>query len=238
MFINLVHRSNEPEIMDDVNVEEKALKIALADISRVNKLLGGNSITIKSVDQLMIDADLNKELTIVDIGCGDGEILRVLADLYRKKNITVKLIGVDLNEKSLELGKKLSVLYPEISYYKYDILKVQNSELTCDIILCTLTLHHFSCKEIKGVIRKAVELASVGVVINDLHRSKLAYYLFKLFSLFFIKGYIAKNDGLVSIKRGFKKKELLDYAKELNLQQYSIDWRWAFRYRWVIKTKY
>ncbi len=238
MFINLVHRSQEPEIMDGANVGEKALKIALSDISRVNKLLGGNSITIKSVNKLMSYANPNKELRILDIGCGDGKILRVLADLLRKKNINVQLIGVDLNEKSLELARKLSILYPEIEYHTNDILKVNPSELACDIIICTLTLHHFNCKEVKAVIKKAVELASIGVIINDLHRSKMAYYLFKLFSFLFIKGAIAKNDGLISIKRGFKKKELLAYSKELNLRQYHIEWRWAFRYCWIIKTKH
>ncbi len=237
MLVNLEHRSKEPELMDDPFVEEKALKIALSDISRVNKLLGGNSITVKAITKLINDTNLNKELVLLDLGCGDGEMLRIVADVCRKKNIKIKLIGVDLNDKSLGLAKSLSVLYPEIEYCKKNILQIDRSEFACDIIICTLTLHHLSCIEIKAVIQKAVELASLGIIINDLQRSKIAYYLFKIFSFFFIKGYIAKNDGLISIKRGFKKQELLSYAKGLNLQQYQIDWKWAFRYRWVIKTK-
>ncbi|MEW7292049.1 methyltransferase domain-containing protein [Aquimarina sp. 2304DJ70-9] len=238
MLVNLEHRSDESELMDDPFVEEKALKIALSDISRVNKLLGGNSITVKAVAKLINDANLDKELVLLDLGCGDGEMLRVIADICRKKNIKIKLVGVDLNDKSLEIAKDLSIPYPEIEYYKKDILHIDRSELACDIIICTLTLHHLNCNEIKEVIKKTLELASLGIIINDLQRSKIAYYLFRLFSFFFIKGYIAKNDGLVSIKRGFKKQELLSYAKDLKLQQYQIDWKWAFRYRWIIKTKY
>ena len=48
-------------------------------------------------------------------------------------------------------------------------------------------------------INEYVELAKIGIVINDLQRSGLAYYLFKLFSLIFIKTDVAKIDGLISI---------------------------------------
>ncbi len=236
MLVELEHRSNEPELMDNPKVAQKALKIALSDISRVNKWLGGNTITIKAVHSLVEEANLSTEVLILDLGCGDGEMLRAIADSFRKKQIHAKFIGIDLNNKSLELAKKLSIKYPEIAYKKQNILELQSSTFTCDVIISTLTLHHLSCTELKGVMKKSVELASLGVVINDLQRSKIAYYLFKLFSLFFIKSYIAKHDGLVSIKRGFKKEELLRYTKELNFKQYQIDWKWAFRYCWVVKT--
>ncbi|WP_282087131.1 methyltransferase domain-containing protein [Aquimarina algiphila] len=237
MLINLQHRSNELELMDDPEVEDKALETALSDISKVNKLLGGNSITIRAVHKLIEDTDSSQQLTILDLGCGDGEMLRSIAKSLRKKKRNVKLIGIDLSEKCLTYARKLSVSYPEISYQKQNILNLEASKFSYDIILCTLTLHHLKCNEIRDVMKKMIELAKVGVVINDLHRSGIAYYLFKIFSFFFIKGHIAKNDGLISIKRGFKKKELLQYAISMNLQHYNIHWKWAFRYRWVIMTK-
>jgi len=236
MLINLEHRSNEPELMDDPAVKEKDLQIALSDISRANKLLGGNNITLNAVINMMKASGLNREIVILDLGCGDGEMLRLIADLCRKKNIKVKGIGIDLSDKSLELAKQYSVSYPEIVYYYKNILDIKKSEFGCDIIMCTLTLHHLNKSEIAKLIEKMVSLASLGVIINDLHRNKIAYYLFKLFSFFFIKGHIAKNDGLVSIKRGFKKEELLAYVEDLNVKKSKIHWKWAFRYRWIIKT--
>ncbi len=237
MLVNLKHRSTEKEIMDDPSVEETDLKIALSDISRVNKMLGGNNITIRAVHKLIRATHPKKEeYTIIDLGCGDGEMLRAIAKSFRSKKENVKLIGVDLNEKSLSYAKKLSTSYPEITFSKLDLLEIEDSDLPCDIVICTLTLHHLKCEEIKKVMKKSIELATIGVVINDLHRSRVAYYLFKLFSLFFIRGYIAKNDGLISIKRGFKKQELKKYAEELRLKKYKIDWQWAFRYRWIVET--
>ncbi len=236
MLVNLRHRSKEQELMDNPLIEEKALKTALSDVSRVNKMLGGNAITIKAVHKLVSNHGHNKELVILDLGCGDGEMLRGIANFFRKKNKKVKLIGLDLNEKSLSYAKTLSISYPEITFVNLNLLEIDETQFNCDIIICTLTLHHLSCEEIKNVMKKSVKLASVGVIINDLQRSVLAYYLFKIFSLFFIKGYVAKNDGLVSIKRGFRKAELVTYASNIGLKKYRIDWKWAFRYRWVIET--
>ncbi len=236
--MDLRYRSNEGELMDDPNIDKADLKIALSDISRVNKWLGGSSITINAVDHLINNAQVKNEYVIVDLGCGDGEMLREIADFFRKKKVTLKLIGVDLNKKSLEYAKQLSILYPEITFEQKDILDINASQFECDILICTLTLHHLTCEEIKKVIGKAQSIASLGIVINDLQRSTIAYYLFTVFSFFFIKGYIAKNDGLISIKRGFKKRELIAYADALHLKQYKIDWKWAFRYRWIIETKY
>lgn len=233
MFLDLTKRSNEKELMDDPMVDKKELNIALSDVSRANRLLGGNGITINAVFDQIASAMIVKEWTIMDLGSGDGEMLRQIADQARKKNIKVKLIGLDINDKCVLRSKELSVLYPEISYYNKDIGTLTKQEFYCDIMICTLTFHHMKDEEIKKIIDKSMELVSTSLIINDLHRTNIAYFLFRIFSFFFIKGHIAKHDGLVSIKRGFKRKELENLAKELNLT-YQLDWKWAFRYRWII----
>jgi len=233
MLINLVKRSNEIELMDSEDLEESVLNIALSDISRVNKLLGGNSITIKSVFKEVYKIPTAR-WSIMDIGCGDGEMLRQIANYARKKKIKLQLIGIDTNTKCIDLAKRMSLKYPEIDYYTRDILTLKEQDFRCDIIICTLTLHHFSNTQIKKILQKSIAMVSTAIIINDIHRSIWSYYLFKLFSAFFIKGYVAKNDGLVSIKRGFKKRELIQFSKELQLKKYQLHWRWVFRYRWVI----
>ncbi|MBQ4802216.1 methyltransferase domain-containing protein [Aquimarina sp. MMG015] len=236
MLENFTNRSNEAELMDDPQVNEKDLAVALRDISRVNKLLGGNSITINSVLNKIKSKDNKSEWIITDLGCGDGQMLRQLADVFRKRGIKAKLIGIDNNDKCLLHAENLSKPYTEISYKNADILTLTKENFSCDIIICTLTLHHFTDEEIKKVLKKSLELVSESLIINDIHRNTWSYYLFKIFSYFFIKGYIAKNDGLVSIKRGFKRKELVSFAKDLGLTKYQLDWKWAFRYRWIINN--
>ena len=118
-----------------------------------------------------------------------------------------------------------------------DILTTDFSDINIDVVMTTLTLHHFTDDGVVKFVNQFNSMASLGVVINDLQRSRLAYYLFQAFSLFFIKTKIARKDGLLSIKRAFTKVDLEGYAHAVPDVKHSIKWKWAFRYVWVLKKK-
>ena len=69
------------------------------------------------------------------------------------------------------------------------------------------------------------------VIINDLHRNVLAYWSIKALTSVFSRSYMVRNDAAVSVKRGFKKKELKELLDRLNINGYSLNWRWAFRWQ-------
>ena len=234
MFKNLSERNTQAELMDDFATGKEGLRGVFKDINRVNRILGGNHITVCAVLRLMQE---NPQViyTIVDMGCGDGCMLRELAQYCQKKGIKTRLIGIDLNEKALQLAVEASTEFPEIEYLCKDITQFDAETLSCDILINTLTMHHFTNNQIEVFLQKFIELGKIGVVINDLHRSSLAYYLFQLFSLIFIKTKIAKIDGLISITKGFVKSDLLTYAKNLPSVTHQIEWKWAFRYVWVMQ---
>ncbi|MGB5667566.1 MAG: methyltransferase domain-containing protein [Maribacter sp.] len=234
MLKDLSVRSESPEIMDDFHGDINELKPILGDINRVNSILGGNAITLDAVFQL-IHEHPRESYTILDMGCAEGSMLRELALAGRKKLIKLKLIGVDLNEDALELGKRASQDFPEIQFLAKNILHSDFSDFKCDIIITTLTLHHFPDDSILVFIKQFSKLASIGIVVNDLQRSTTAYYLFKVFSLIFIKTKVAKTDGLISIRRGFLKSDFDRYARTLPNIKHHIQWKWAFRYVWVMR---
>lgn len=235
-MIDLKVRSDQKEILDDWQGATHELECVLKDINRVNRILGGNSITVNAVISL-IQEHPKESYTILDMGCAEGNMLRELAIAARKQHINLNLIGIDLNRDALKIAKKASIDFPEIVYYEKDILSANFSDFSCDIVITTLTMHHFKNPEILNFAQQFTRLASIGVVINDLHRSALAYYLFKGFSLIFIKTKIAKIDGLTSIKRGFLKSELLALTKSLTSVYHEIDWKWAFRYVWIMRKQ-
>lgn len=235
-MVDFTHRSSEVEIMDTFSGTVSELKTILQDINRVNKLLGGYSITLSAVVE-MIRLGCKESYTILDVGCAEGTMLRKLADEARKHNIKVKLIGVDFNEQALQLAQQYSSNYPEISYVNTDILKTDFSNSDIDVVMSTLTLHHFTDDGIIKFVNRFVEIAKLGVVINDLERSPVAYSLFKAFSFFFIKTDIAKKDGLLSIRRAFKEEELKHFASRVTNASHKIKWKWAFRYVWILKKK-
>lgn len=232
--IDTSKRTNRSEIMDDLNMQGNDLEKTLQDIDKINKWLGGNKVTIEGIKKLLKGHPDGKMVHIADMGCGDGAILREIAKWGRDKEFPIKLSGIDANTHTIEIAERLSEFYPEINYKAINILDPTFQKEEFDIILCTLTLHHFKDEEIKEVTHNFSRQARIGVVINDLHRSKQAYFLFKVFCKIFVGNKIARKDGLTSILRGFKKREIKNFASHLPAERHDISWKWAYRYLWVI----
>lgn len=227
-------RNKALEIMDTQRVASEVLEQVYKDIDTCNRLLGGEAITLRAVWQL-IQQTPKASYTILDVGCGDGSMMRKLSRFLHARGVSHNIIGVDLKQDILDLAAQQSEGFPALSFQQGDILEA-NSSLSCDIVITTLTLHHFEEEKMDAFLNTFVRLARVGVVINDLQRSRLAYVLFRLFSALWLKTHVAKHDGLVSITRGFRKKELQEHAKKLPNVTHTIQWKWAFRYVWVMKT--
>ena len=147
MFPDLTHRSTQEEIMDDFSMEGDLLQRTLDRLGWINRWLGGNQITLKGLNSLLKNIPAEQEVTIVDLGCGNGDMLRVIADVARKKRQKVKLIGIDANKFTINYARQQSVNYPEISYLHDTIPSSVFSELTYDIVLSTLFFHHFTHTE-------------------------------------------------------------------------------------------
>lgn len=236
MPIDTRFRSDAPELMDDFEMEGEVLRDALDKIASINKLLGGNKVTLEGVKTLLKSKPKTQLVRITDIGCGNGDMLRTLADYADKENLNFTLKGIDANLFTIDHAKKLSESYPNIIYECSDIFDDLQETEECEIYLCTLTLHHFKDDEIIKLITRLKQSAKIGIVINDLHRSALAYKLFRALCVVFRLNDMSRDDGLISILRGFKKADLLEYARKLNLKSSSVKWKWAFRYQWIIKT--
>lgn len=236
MFIKTTYRTNEPELMDDFGMSGDVLKDALDKIGKINQFLGGNKLTLEGVKNILKQHQVKDKITIVDVGCGNGEMLRFIADYLERNNIKCDLIGIDANQFSVNYAKKQSIHYPNITYRCEDIFDKSFENLEYDIVLCTLTLHHFKDDEIIKLIKVFKTNAKMGIVINDLERSSISYRLFQAFCFTLRLNDMSRVDGLVSILRGFKKPELEQFSKKLHLKNYSIEWKWAFRYQWIINT--
>lgn len=232
MSLNTKYRTEEDEIMDDFTLEGEELREALDKIAAINQFLGGNHLTLQGVKKLIHTKDA---ITIVDVGCGNGDMLRTLAHFAIKNNFKFQLIGIDANAFTINYAEKLSENYPNISYKCMDIFSEAFSKLKYDIVLCTLTLHHFKNNQIDYLLKCFNTQAKIGIVINDLHRNSIACKAFQLVSFVFNLNEMSKKDGLVSILRGFKKQELIAFSEKNNLKNYTIRWKWAFRYQWIIK---
>ena len=235
-LVDTSNRSSEMEIMDDFTMKGVMYRDTLDKLEMINRLLGGNKVTIEGLKELLKNQSKKKVIKIVDLGCGHGDILRDIAKFGRKNNYSFKLIGIDANFAAIEYAKELSKEYSELNFKAIDIFSEDFKEQSYDIILCTLFLHHFKDNELILFLKTTIRKATIGIVINDLHRHKIAYYLFKLIG-FFVKNKMIQEDGLTSILRAFKKKDLEKISKQIKAH-FSIQWRWAFRYLWILKKDF
>ena len=228
-------RTNKAEIMDDFTLQGNELEKTLRDLDNINKWLGGNKITMQGIKKLLKNHPDGQPVHIVDVGCGNGAILREIATWGRTRSYKLQLTGIDANTHAIEIAERLSEYYPEIHYSSLNIFSEEFSKKQFDIVLCTLTLHHFKDAEIREIMGNFYRQSNIGVVINDLHRSKQAYYLFRAFCKVFIRNKIAREDGLTSVLRGFKRKDLKNFAGAIPAKKQEIKWKWAYRYQWIIE---
>lgn len=235
-LISTAQRSQLAEIMDEFDFKGQELKDVLSEIDRVNRFLGGNRVSLKGIQHL-VEVAPQESYNLVDVGCGSGDLLRSVAKWARHRKLQFNLIGIDANPHTIHLAKSFSSDYPEIEFTRMDVFSETFKSVKTDIITCCLTLHHFKDHKNKDFLKYITRQSKLGVVINDLHRSKLAYYLFQLYTLFFMKSRVAKTDGLISILRAFKKKDLSNYAQHIDNANHYITWQWAFRWLWVLQKQ-
>ncbi len=220
--------------MDDFELQGAEMQQLLTDLKTVNCYLGGNTVTLSGIEQLLNDIPVTTPITIADIGCGDGEMLRQCARYFQKKKIAVHCLGIDANAHILEEAAIRSTEFQNITYHKIDVFSQEANIPPFDIACCTLFLHHFKNDQIITLLNRLSQTARLGVVVNDLARNRWAFQLFKIFGWLFLKSKIAKHDGLVSVARGFKKQELRAISKQIE-GTHQIKLKWAFRYQWIIK---
>lgn len=234
LFIDTTYRSSKTEIMDDFSMKGELLRDTLDKLGNINKWLGGNRVTLGGVKQLLKGKPKSKTYTIIDLGCGHGDILRLIADFGRREGYQFQLVGIDANQDAIDYASELSVAYPELIFKNKDVFSKDFKNMNYDVVLATLFLHHFPEEDIERLLHQLSSKATLGIVINDLQRSELAYGLFKLLG-FVISNPMIKEDGLTSILRAFKREDLKSFTKKLNLKS-EIRWKWAFRYQWLITT--
>ncbi|GGE28545.1 methyltransferase domain-containing protein [Psychroflexus planctonicus] len=235
-LVSTRHRSLLPEIMDEFDFDGKELEKVLKNIDQINVALGGNRVTIDGIQQF-IRQHPQEEYTIVDVGCGSGASLRKLAKWAKNQPQQFQFIGIDANPECIRIAQKASKEIENLNFECMNVFSTAFEKIQVDVFISTLTMHHFKDKELLQLMKRLQQQAKIGMVINDLQRSKTAYYLFKLYGLFFIRSKIAKHDGLISILRGFKKTDFNNYAEKMNVQNHQIKWFWAFRYQWIIQNK-
>lgn len=232
-MINLQQRSYQKELMDGDDISFDAMAQTLKELNIINTRLGGHAITLKGLKKLKGNAT---PLTICEIGCGGGDNLFAIYKYCTKNNIPVSFIGIDMNAECLAFAKQQ---YPQLpcQWICSDYEKVNFGNNKPTIIFSSLFCHHFTNEQLINMLRWLQQNSKTGFFINDLQRHWLAYYLIKYITKFFSKSYLVKNDACLSVARSFRKKDWQQLFRQSGIANFTITWKWAFRWLVVAEVK-
>lgn len=234
MAISFTNRSADVEIMDDLLCEGEVVDQTLRELDFINHWLGGNVVTLKALKSVWKNIPKDKTITIADLGCGSGEMLRIIAGLASRENRKVELIGVDANPNITRYATDHSKKNTNIQFFAYNVFDDPFKSQSYDIVLATLFTHHFSNHELVTLLQQLKSTTTRAVIINDIHRHPVAYYSIKWLTQLFSKSAMVKFDAPLSVMRAFTKNEWIFILKEAGIENYSLGWKWAFRWQLVI----
>ncbi len=194
-------RSRQEEQMDDPGLDPATYETVLHDLSRVN------AWTLAAWPTLSFLARGTKDLPafrLLDVGFGHGDMLRRIARWAKRKGLAADLIGVDLNPKSAKVARAATPLHWPIEYRTGDYRDVAGP---IDFVVSSSVTHHMSDREIHAFLHFMEGKAARGWMINDVHRGTFAYYGYPLLARLMRWHRIVREDGRLSIARGFRRRD-------------------------------
>ncbi|MFL6545359.1 MAG: methyltransferase domain-containing protein [Candidatus Udaeobacter sp.] len=213
-------RSFDPavlEMMDRPQPVSAELERDLERIRQLNRWFGSYSLVLGFIRRWIKPG---VRLRIVDLATGSGDIPRLIINHSRSIRALVEIDAVDRQSATVDIARKLSAGYPEISYIGADILEWNPTEVH-DIALCTLALHHFSEEDAVKVLRRCNDLATKFVLVSDLRRGFLLRAGVYLLTAAVFREPMTRYDARLSAARAFSFAEFDDLARRAGWKNFG-----------------
>ncbi|PCH97163.1 MAG: SAM-dependent methyltransferase [Bacteroidetes bacterium] len=227
------YRSVKDELLDQPDIPQQDLFRNLFELDKINRMLGGHSATLQGIQSLITDK--SKVYKVIDLGCGGGDTLLAINGWAKRNGYKVELTGVDILKDAIQYASVYCAEIENWTLIQSDFEKLPKWENEYDIAICSLFCHHLYGETLKSLIKTMHRMAKIGVVINDLHRHPLAYYSILFLTRILSKSKYVLNDAPLSVLRGFTKPELVELLDGCDIEQHTVEWKWAFRYLIVIR---
>ncbi|HXY39319.1 MAG TPA: methyltransferase domain-containing protein [Vicinamibacteria bacterium] len=190
---SLRERATEGERLD-LGVPEQAALASLQDLRFVNRWLGNPASVLRAVRP-----HLSPGGRLLDVGSASGDL-----PAYLLARLPGPLLAVALDVKPLHFH----FAPPALRRVVADVRALPFAERRFDVVTASLFLHHFDAAELPQVLRALFRLARRALVVNDLSRARVPYAFGRLFFPLLFRSRVSVEDGLVSIRRGFREREL------------------------------
>ncbi len=201
----LATRAIADEMMDDPALDPAVYAAVLADLAKVNTVTMARRPTLGFLKQVAPRRESAAPLKILDVGFGDGDMLRTIAHWAAHHNIAVELVGIDLNPGSAAAARAQTPDSLSIDYRSGDYVDLAGHGW--DVIISSLVAHHMTPDQLIAFLRFMEAEARAGWFINDLHRHGVAWLGYPLLARLARWHPIVRHDGQLSIARSYRPHE-------------------------------
>jgi 2-polyprenyl-3-methyl-5-hydroxy-6-metoxy-1,4-benzoquinol methylase len=215
------------ELLDAETLDEATLRRNLADIRRINLLLGWRTFTVRAVARTVRSLGLGA-FTLLDVACGSADMPLAIARWARRAGIDAHIVACDISPQIVAIAGGEVTREPTVSVEVQDALALPYPSGSYDIALCTLSLHHFDPATAVTLLRN---MARVGrhVLLFDIERSRLAYLGAVALTNALAMHPMTRHDAPASVRRAYSVAELRELAARARLRGARITARFPFR---------
>jgi 2-polyprenyl-3-methyl-5-hydroxy-6-metoxy-1,4-benzoquinol methylase len=223
-------RSPEQELMDDPSVTAADFADCLADLAKVNSVTLARPPTLAFLAHALRDLPRGASFTLVDVGSGQGDMLRTVHRWATRRGLKPRLIGMDLNPWSEPAARAATPAAMGIEYRTGDVFEAAFAE-PLDFVVSSLVTHHMSNDQVVTFLRWMEETTRRGWFVNDLHRHPLAFYGFVFLSRIAGWNRFVRHDGPVSVARAFRRSDWEALIAQAGLSNAGLSLKWVFPFR-------
>lgn len=220
----LAERRQATEFMDDPALDAATYHAVLADLARVNRVTLAHRPTLAFLDCAV---GKRASFSLLDVGFGDGDMLRAIAAWAKRRGIAAELTGIDLNTRSRAAAEAKPSPGAPIRYLAGDYAALAGQGFDC--VISSLVAHHMSEAELIAFLRFMETEAAAGWFVNDLHRHGFAYSTWPLLASLMGWHRIVRLDGHTSIARSFRIDEWRALLDAAGIPDATVRRRFPFR---------
>ncbi len=202
----LSHRSTQPEEMDLPETSAADHAMALADLARVNRFTFTHRPILRWLAAATSGLPAGASVSVLDVASGQGDLLRAIHRWGVARNLRLRLAGIDLNPRSVALAQAATPEAMSITWRVGDVFASIPAP-PADLIVTSQFAHHLDDDGVVSLLRWLDLHARLGWYVADLRRSVLSYYGFGVLARLMRWHRIVRDDGTISIARGFRRAE-------------------------------
>lgn len=232
-------RNLRAELLDLDEAPYEEVKDSLNDVRRVNRYLSGYRVLLfRAAEFLRKRPEGGGPLTILDVATGSADQPMAPVRRARQLGIPVRIVAIDINYKMLQFATECARRFPEIDLVQCDILALPFKEGSFDLVVNSLSLHHFSWENAVAILRNMYRVCRRGIIVNDLHRSRVAHASIFLLTRLLTKNRLTRYDAPVSVMNAFTPSEIGRLAREAGIEDYEVHRHFPYRIALVGKKSH